>query len=271
MQEVMGAENAVLEARGVTVRFSDARPAVDGVSLAVNEREIVALIGPNGAGKSTLLRAFSGAIRPSAGEVRLRGQPIERMSRGAVARELAVVAQAEEVALGFRVREVVMMGRAPHQGTWLRPSADDEAVVDHALARCDLTALAQRPADALSGGEKKRVQIARALAQRPKALLLDEPAASLDVRHALDLCDLLVEEVGAGSLACVMVMHDLNLAAQYADRVALMRDGQLVACGKVEEVMTYQALRDTFGTDLYAGLNEVNQTRFFLPMRVKPR
>lgn len=152
----------------------------------------------------------------------------------------------------------------------MRATEEDEAVVREVLARCDLERLADRPVGSLSGGEQKRVGIARALAQRPRVLLLDEPSAFLDVRHQIELYDLLVEEVSRERLACLVVMHDLNVAAQYATKVALMKAGRLLAVGPVESVMTYQKLRDTFDADLYVGENDVNGSRFFLPMRTKP-
>jgi iron complex transport system ATP-binding protein len=238
-----------------------------GVSVAVEPGEILALLGPNGAGKTTLLRVAAGALAPRRGEVRLAGAHVAGMDRRALARQVAVVAQSEPAAEGFSVREVVMMGRAPHQGAWLAASAEDRAVVDDALTRCDLTAIADRPAGQLSGGELKRVTIARALAQRPRVLLLDEPGAFLDVRHQIDLYEMLADEVSRSALACIVVMHDLNVAAQYATRVALMKQGEIVAIGSVEEVMTYRRLRETFDADLYCGENELDRTRYFVPMR----
>ena len=245
------------------------------VSLRVSAGELVAVLGPNGAGKSTLLRVMSGSLVAYAGEVRLFGERVgaassaggRTMDRRDIARRVAVVAQIESVAFGFTVREVVAMGRAPHQGAWMREGARDREVVEATLGRCDLVRLAARPVDELSGGEQKRVAIARALAQEPRVLLLDEPAAFLDVRHQVDLFELLAEEVERAKLACVVVMHDLNVAAQYASRVALMKSGELVAVGAIEEVMTYRRLRDVFDTDLYVGVNDITRDRFFLPMR----
>jgi iron complex transport system ATP-binding protein len=192
------------------------------------------------------------------------------MDRRDVARRVAVVAQNEEVSFGFTVREVVAMGRAPHQGAWMRATEADREIVDEALLRCDLVALAERPVAELSGGEQKRVAIARALSQKPKVLLLDEPSAFLDVRHEVDLYDRLAEEVAKDQLACVVVMHDLNIAAQYASRVVLMKRGRIVAEGKVDDVLTYARLKETFDADLYCGVNELTGSRFFLPMRGRP-
>jgi iron complex transport system ATP-binding protein len=164
---------------------------------------------------------------------------------------------------------VVTMGRAPHQGAWMRHTEADTASITAALERCDLVGLASRPAHALSGGEQKRVAIARALAQEPQVLLLDEPGAFLDVRHQLDLYELLAAEVKERQLACLVVMHDLNVAAQFADRIVLMKDARIVAAGVVDEVMTWKTLKETFDADLYCGVNDLTGVRFFLPMRKK--
>jgi iron complex transport system ATP-binding protein len=241
------------------------------VNLRLAEAEIVCVLGPNGAGKTTLVRVASGLLSPRSGEVRLLGEPLAHhpRERTDVARHLAVVEQTQSIAGSFTVRDVVGMGRAPHQGAWMRPSGEDAAIVDAALARCDLLALAGRAANALSGGEQKRVAVARALAQQPKVLLLDEPGAFLDVRHQLDLYELLVREVKERRMACLVVMHELNIAAQFADRVVLLKDGRIVAAGAVPDVLTWQTLKETFDADLYCGVNELTGARFFLPMRAK--
>lgn len=260
-----------VEAQRVHAGYAEARDVVRDVTLHVAASELVAVLGPNGAGKSTLLKLLAGAMTPTSGTVRLFGTALGDLERRAVAQRLAVVHQTEEIAFSFSVREIVRMGRAPHQGAWMRPSDEDEAIVEDVLARCDLRDLAHRPASALSGGEHKRVAIARALAQKPEVLLLDEPAAFLDVGHALGLYDLLAEVTAKDRIACLVVMHDLNLAAQYASRVVLMKKGAVVASGSIDEVMTYASLRETYDTDLYAGLNELTGTRFFLPMRASIR
>lgn len=237
------------------------------VDLRVAKGEIVCVLGPNGAGKSTLVRVASGLLPPWSGEVRALGRSLDRRSRAETARVLAVVEQTQQLVGGFSVRDVVAMGRAPHQGSWMRATERDSAIVNDAIARCDLLQLASRVATELSGGEQKRVAIARALAQEPKVLILDEPGAFLDVRHQLDLYELLAEEVKQRGLACLVVMHDLNLAAQFADRVVLMKKGCVVADGSVADVMTSKTLKETFDADLYCGVNDLTGSRFFLPMR----
>lgn len=259
---------AVFELRSAGARYagSAADPPLRGASLRAERGELLAILGQNGAGKSTLLRLLSGTLAADAGEVLLFGAPIASLDRREVARRVAVVPQLFEVAFGFSVVEVVRMGRAPHQGAWMRPSDEDESLVADAIARTGLSGLQSRRVAELSGGEQKRVAIARALAQKPELLLLDEPGAFLDVHHQIALYDLLAQLVGEGTTV-VCVMHDLNVAAQYASRVVLMKAGRVLAAGKVEEVMTYRKLRETFDADLYCGVNDLSGARFFLPMR----
>jgi iron complex transport system ATP-binding protein len=237
------------------------------VSLAALPGELLVVLGPNGAGKSTLLRVLAGTLATISGDALLFGTPLGRMDREEIARNVAVVPQSEDVAFEFTVREVVGMGRAPHQGLWKRESSRDEAVVARELARFDLEAFERRAVSELSGGERKRVAIARALAQEPRVLLLDEPGAFLDVKHEIALFDVLAGEARDRKLACIVVMHDLNIAALYASRVALLKGGRLVAIGNVDEVMTEKGLRETFDADLYCGDDGATGSRFFLPKR----
>ncbi len=254
------------ELRGVSVTYGGRQQALENIDLQVRKGEICAVLGPNGAGKSTLVKVVSGALAPDQGSVVVLGEQLSQDRRD-IARKIAVVPQASEPALGFTVRSVVMMGRAPYQGAWMRASERDEQAVARALAACELEALADRLVTALSGGEQQRVTIARALAQEAPILLLDEANAHLDVRHSIAVNELVRREVRDRELACVMVLHDLNSAAQYADRIALLKAGRLVAHGTIEEVMTYRRLKEVFETELYVGVNELDNARYFLPVR----
>jgi iron complex transport system ATP-binding protein len=266
-----GATPAV-EADGVSARYERAgvgpheRPALADVSLVVRSGQIVALLGPNGAGKSTLLRVLAGTLAPVEGEVRLFGAPIKGRGRRELAREVAFVMQSEEVRFPFRVREVVLMGRAPHQGRAMSPSPEDARVVSEALERFDLATLADRPMDELSGGEKKRVAIARAFAQAPRLLLLDEPTAFLDVRHQVALVAELRGLAVARGVASIVVTHDLQLAAAAADRVLLMKEGRALAWGGVDDVLTAPRLEEAFDCAIEAGRLEGTSTRVFAPV-----
>ncbi len=257
----------MLKLEDVDARYSDGMVALSGISLTVQPGEVCAVLGPNGAGKSTLVRLLSGALRPARGRVTLFGDDLATLDRRAIAQRIAVVPQAVEVAFGFTVRQVVAMGRAPHQGAWMRASAEDDAIVEHALSACDLGGLSDRPVSHLSGGEQKRVAIARALAQSARALVLDEAASHLDIRHAVELHEVVCREVAERRLVCVVVLHDLNAAARYADRVVLLKSGGLVASGTIEEVMTYRRLKEVFEAELYVGVNELDGRRYFLPVR----
>jgi len=202
--------------------------------------------------------------------VTILGKDLLGLDRRALARLVAVVPQQVDVALGFSVREVVMMGRAPHQGAWMTPSPADHAAVEEAIAACELGGLEARPVAELSGGEQKRVAIARALAQKAQILLLDEAGAHLDVRHVIAVHELVRRELARREICCIAVLHDLNIAAQYADRVVLLKDGRIVAEGPIDLVMTYRKLKDVFETELYVGVNEIDNSRYFLPVRPAP-
>lgn len=240
-----------LEVESLVVAFDGtAGPALDGVSLAVGCGELVSLIGPNGAGKSTFLRAAAALIVPRSGIVRVTGRDARGLSRREIARTVAFVPQGDELGASFRVAEVVEMGRSPHQGGWMRAAPADDAAVRSALARCDLLALAERRVDTLSGGERRRVSIARALAQEPRVLLLDEPGAFLDIGHRRELEALLTNIVASERIACVVTIHDLDAAARISSRVAILHAGKLLAIGPPSEVMTPGFLRQAFGVDV---------------------
>jgi iron complex transport system ATP-binding protein len=180
---------------------------------------------------------------------------------------VAFLPQSEAVAWGFRVREVVAMGRAPHQDGWMRERTEDTAAVDEALARCALSALASRRVETLSGGELRRVAMARALAQRPRLLLLDEPAAFLDIRHQLELCALLADITAGAPLACLAAMHELPAAARVATRVVLLKRGTVVASGSPDETLTPERLRETFDADVHTGRDPATGERYFVAKR----
>jgi iron complex transport system ATP-binding protein len=236
----------ILEARGVTVRYGDAgAPALRDVSCAVDASCLVAVVGPNGSGKTTLARAISGLSPLLAGTVLIEGRAVAQWERAALAQVLAVVPQREEHTFPLSVREMVMLGRYARLGPLAAPGPADVEAVQQALVRCDVAHLASRPVDALSGGEWQRVRVARALAQEPRLLLLDEPTASLDVRHEMELFELVRGLVDAG-LAGMVITHHLNLAARFADRMLLLSGGEVVAEGAPVDVMRQEVLRRVF-------------------------
>jgi iron complex transport system ATP-binding protein len=259
-----------LELEGVSAKYEGAgEPSLSGVTLRAQVGELTAVLGTNGAGKSTLLRVAAGLIEPTAGAVRIGGRSVAALGRRAIARTVAFVPQEEAVATGFRVRDVVAMGRAPHQSGWMFERAGDREAVADALAGCDLVPLAERRMETLSGGEQRRVAIARALAQQPGILLLDEPAAFLDIRHRLMLHELLAEVVLHRRIACLVSMHDLDAAARFAARVILMRGGRIVASGPPDTVMTASQLREVFDVELDVGVHPPTAQRYFVTIRGK--
>lgn len=239
----------ILEARGVGHAFGDA-PVLEGVDLSLVPGELCVVLGPNGAGKTTLLRALAGLLRPRSGEVRLGGRRVAELRRREVARRLAVVPQELLVPFPYRVRELVAMGRAPHVGPLGREGPRDRAVVDDAIETLGLSAFAERGYDTLSGGEKQRVVLARALAQEAPALLLDEPTAHMDLGHRVHTFEWLREWVGRvpGERAALVVTHDLILAQHFADRVVLLHRGRVAASGGVE-VLTLERIGEVYEVD----------------------
>lgn len=260
--------DAAFELRDVAFAYaSDRAPALDGISFSLKPGEILGVIGPNGAGKSTLVRVVAGLLAPTSGSLLCMGRPLDAKHREEIARTLAVVAQRDEVAFGYSAHDVVLMGRAPHTGLFGLESKKDFEAAERALKACDAWELRNRPFVELSGGEQKRVAIARALAQETPVLILDEPAAFLDIHHQIALLDVVHKRVRESALAAILVVHDLNLAAQYCDRLLLLRDGKQLALGTVEEVMTYRRMRETFDVDVYVGVNELTGSRYFVPIR----
>jgi iron complex transport system ATP-binding protein len=233
-------------AEGLAYRYPDAgRRAVDGVTLEVPAGGCTALLGPNGSGKSTLLRLLLGTRTPQAGRVEFGGRPLASWPRAALAREVGVVPQSEEVPVPLTVRELVAMGRYPHLGSWRREGEGDRRAVEAALARCEVAELAGRPVSTLSGGERQRARIARALAQEPSVLALDEPTAALDVHHEMAIFELLRDLARSGTTV-LLVTHNLNLAARYADRLVLLDRGRVAAAGAPPEVLRRERIEAVY-------------------------
>jgi len=236
----------ILQAQKLSVRYGPTAPlALDRVDCEVAPAELVAVVGPNGSGKTTLVRALLGLLPLEHGAVMVDGRPVSAWSRRELARVVGVVGQQEEAVFRLTVAETVMLGRYAHLGPLATPGPDDHAAVAAALERCDVVALAQRPVDSLSGGEWKRTRVARALAQEPRALVLDEPTASLDIRHEMELFELVRQLVSDG-LAGLIVTHHLNLAARFADRIVLLNRGHVVAQGPPSAVFSRPTLSQVF-------------------------
>jgi iron complex transport system ATP-binding protein len=225
------------------------RPVLRGLDLAVAPGELLALVGPNGSGKTTLLRLLTRQLAPDAGTIRLRGRSLAAWRRDELARRVALLPQSLELPVGFRVAELVEMGRAPHARRLFASTAEDEKAVARALADADAVDLADRTPDELSGGERQRVLVAMALAQEPELLLLDEPTLHLDLAHQVALLSAIRRLRERRGLTVVAVLHDLNLAAAFAPRVAVLHGGRVVADGFPDEVLTPALLDAAFGVE----------------------
>jgi len=234
------------EARDLTVRYADAdRPALDGVSMSVPNGSLYAVLGPNGSGKSTLLRTLLGTLDPVSGECFVDGRPVGSWKRRELARAVGVVPQIEPVTFPVSVREIVALGRYPHLGPVTPEGPDDRRAITRALERCDVAEFADRSITELSGGELQRVRIARALAQEPRFLALDEPTASLDIAHEMEILELLRSSVGAG-MTVLLVTHHLDRAARFADRMLLMDQGRVAAEGTAADVLREETLKRVY-------------------------
>ncbi|MFD4294966.1 ABC transporter ATP-binding protein [Rhodococcus sp. NPDC058532] len=234
----------MIACRGLRVRLGRAT-VLDGVDLAVDQGEWVAVVGPNGAGKTTLLHAVAGLV-PATGEVRVGGHDPAVAPRRTMSRTVALMPQRPVVPDGVSVRELILLGRTPHLSRFGTETATDHAVVDDLLERLELHALAARSATDLSGGELQRVVLARALAQQPRVLLLDEPTSALDIGHQQQVLDLVHTLRAADGLTVVAAMHDLTLAGQYGRRIVMLADGGVVADGTPAEVLTAERIRAVY-------------------------
>jgi iron complex transport system ATP-binding protein len=258
------AHTSAVQARGVSVLMA-ARHVIERLDFAASFGELVGVIGPNGAGKSTLLRVLASLLRPHAGVVVVDGADVRMQSRRDLACSVAVVPQSTSIDFSFPVRDVVLMGRHPHIRRFTVESADDHAIAHRAMVEAGVRRLADRDMATLSGGERQLVLIAKALAQEPRVLLLDEPVAALDIRHQLAILELIRGHVDSG-LCAVAVLHDLNLAARFCDRLALLTEGHVVAVGTPREVLTEALLRRAYRVRTNIGIDPATGSVFVTPL-----
>lgn len=238
-----------LSAREVTFSY-DGEPVLDRVDLDLEAGEMVALIGPNGAGKSTLLRCLSRALRPQSGGIFLDEVDIRGMKPRQLARQMGMVPQSAGSQFDFTVYELVAMGRNPYLSGLRSLDQSDLAAIDRAMAVTEVSHLAERSVQSLSGGEQQRVAVARALAQEPSILLLDEPTAHLDIRYQLDIMVLLQRLNQQGGMTIVAAVHDLNLAARYFPRLVLLAAGRVVSSAPARQVLDPRLMADAYGVEV---------------------
>lgn len=242
------------------------RLVVDGMDVAIPAGRVTVIVGPNACGKSTLLRALSRLLLPESGRVLLHGQDLHQLPTRDVARRLGLLPQSSIAPPGICVADLVARGRIPHQSLLRQWTDADEAAVRQALADARLEAIAERPMNELSGGQRQRVWLAMALAQQTPVLLLDEPTTYLDIAHQLEVLELCRELNRKGGRTLVMVLHDLNQAARYADHLIAMRAGAVVAMGPPHEVLTPPLIKHVFGINALVIPDPVSATPLVVPI-----
>ncbi|MBB3238042.1 ABC transporter ATP-binding protein [Phyllobacterium endophyticum] len=253
-----------LSGEQLTLGYAETQVLRD-IDVSIPDGRITAMIGPNGSGKSTLLKALGRFIQPFKGVVYLDGKEISQMSSRQVARKLALLPQSPISPDGLTVRQLCRFGRHPHKGLFSRFSGHDEEMVETALAATSMTELGERPLDRLSGGQRQRAWIAMALAQETAILLLDEPTTYLDIAHQFDVLELLKELNQKHARTVVMVVHDLNHAAQYADHIIAVADRRIYAVGSPADLLTQSLIKSVFGVEAHVIPHPINGTPFCLP------
>jgi iron complex transport system ATP-binding protein len=235
-----------LEVKGISLSYNHAL-AVKELSFHLESGELVGLIGPNGCGKTSVIKALSRILLLRTGQVTLDGRDLARFSHGDLARVVGVVPQNPSLPETFTVTDVVLLGRNPHLGWLSSESARDLAIVRWAMEKTGVAEFAERKIGELSGGERQRVTVARVLAQEPKVILMDEPTANLDISHQIAILDLMRNLCAEKKLVVLIALHDLNLAAQYCDRLILLKKGQLYAEGTPSDVITGPNIKEVYG------------------------
>ena len=244
----------------ISFGYDPASPVVRDVSFTVRPGEFLSIVGPNGSGKTTLLRLLDRIYIPRSGSILLGDKPLAKFSRAAIARRIAFVPQDNSIQFPFTVAEIVLMGRAPHSGGMAFENAHDRDVAHEVMRLTDVAGFADQPVTNLSGGERQRVFIARALAQQPEIILLDEPNAHLDIAHQVDIFRIIKRLNTKSGLTVLSVSHDLNLAAAYSDRIAMIVGGALAALGTPAEVLTGERVHEVFRTPVIVDTHPVHGT-----------
>lgn len=259
-----------LSADSISFAYRSTDDVFRNLSLETRPGEILVLLGGNGAGKTTLLRTLAGQLQPRSGHVFLDGRPIQQWSRREIAQRLAMMPQAELCETSFTVREMVRLGRVAHRGWWMPMTDADEAAVNRALEATSLVELAEHSVTELSGGQWRRAILARSLAQDASILLLDEPTSGLDLKHQIECLEQIQKLVRERQLAAVISLHDLNQAATFADRIALIAEKNILALGNCREVLTAENIERAYGIPVAIADHPVHGTPLVVPLGKTP-
>lgn len=255
----------MIAARDIYFTYPDGVDALTAVSIAVEPGTITGIIGPNGSGKTTLIKVLAGLLEPSRGSVELDGQPLSDRSIAERSKVIAYVSQDTLIPFSYTALEIVLMGRAPYLKPLAFEGKRDYAIAHRAMMQTEVEQYAGRPIQELSGGERQRVILARALAQTPRVMLLDEPTASLDIKHQIDLYRLLTQRRDDERLTVLAAIHDLNIAAHFCDRIVVLGKGRIAAAGTPRSVLTREMLRDVFAADVWVGERGPDGLPYVLP------
>jgi len=248
----------MIDLRSISFRYRQDWVFQD-ISLGIERGEFIGVIGPNGSGKSTLLKTLCRLLSPQKGEVLLNSTPLKDMKQGEIARKIAVVPQEAYSLFPFRVVEMVLMGRSPYLGHLMFEGSKDLEIAKKAMDWTEILPISERAIDELSGGERKRVFIARALAQEPEVILLDEPTANLDIHHQVDFLDLILSLNREKGLTIIMASHDLNIASEYCDRLILLQGGRIFKIGSPREVITRENIEEVYGCEVWVDENPISK------------
>lgn len=256
---------SILEVKDLVCGY-DSAEIIKGVSFFVQDGEFLGILGPNGAGKTTLFRAITGILKPFSGSVYFRGKELARIPPRELAREIAVLPQMLEVSFSFSVEEFVSMGRFCHRGRLEGFRKEDGLAVEGAMEMTEVTGLRSKSVNQLSGGERQRVLLAQALAQEPKLILLDEPTTHLDIRHQVEILDLLVR-LNRKGLTVIAILHDLNLAGEYCTRLIMLDDGKVRIEGTPEQVIDYRIIEEVYKTVVVVKENPISKKPYVILVR----
>jgi len=239
----------VLEVDNVSAGYGESI-VIKGMSLELERGELMGIVGPNGSGKTTLFRTMTGLIRPRSGRVYLKGRDIRFIPRRTLAMGVSAVPQLQQVVFPYLVADFILMGRYAQRGRFLAPDKDDHVLLEHVIDLLDLARIRYHRVSSISGGELQRVILAQALIKEPEIMLLDEPTSHLDIKHQVSIMDILKNLVDARKMACGIILHDLNLAALYCDKIALVKDGTISRMGRPEQVLREEYIKDVYATDV---------------------